>query len=224
MLEIRNAVKEYTQPDGKTLCAVKVEQLTIEKGSQWVLAGASGSGKTTLLHVIAGFMPLSAGEVYWEGIRIDTLSQGERDTWRASQVGYIFQNLNLLSGLTVLENLEAAVYFSRRNKQAMGKKEMLGWLERVGLADRAQDKPGQLSMGEQQRVAVVRALLHQPALILADEPTASLDRDNVKRVLALLRELCREKQSILVMATHDQDVIGQFSLVHRMERAGGVTG
>lgn len=218
MLTLKNVVKEYRQPNGETVAVAKIGQLDIDPGDQLVLAGASGSGKTTLLHLIAGLIPLTSGEILWEGKRIDSLVERDQDAWRARNVGYIFQNFNLLPGLDVTENILVAAALGGRDAGGEQRRRIRDMLARVGLEKRADQKPARLSMGEQQRVAVVRSLINNPRLILADEPTASLDRDNASIVLDLLQTLCRERGSMLILATHDHDVIAHFQRVVELER------
>ncbi|MDR3590780.1 MAG: ABC transporter ATP-binding protein [Negativicutes bacterium] len=220
MLTISNLVKEYRQPNGETIVVAEVGQLIAGQGEQLVLAGPSGSGKTTLLHLIAGLIPPTSGEIGWEGERIDAWPERKRDAWRAGNVGYIFQNFNLLPGLDVIENIRVAASLGGRKFGSEAHRRITDLLTRVGLADRGGHKPSQLSMGEQQRVAVVRALINNPRLILADEPTASLDRDNSEIVLELLQNLCRENGSLLILATHDRDVMARFGRVQELRRPG----
>jgi putative ABC transport system ATP-binding protein len=220
MLEILNLVKQFRHPNGEMLTVTTVDQLQVEQGEQLILAGPSGSGKTTLLHLIAGLISPTTGEILWDGERIDHWPEDKRDAWRAYNVGYIFQNFNLLNGLSVLENILVAVAFGSQNSAKDRQKEIMELLVKVGLADRADEKPARLSTGEQQRVAVARALINKPRLILADEPTASLDRDNVKVVLELLQELCVQNHSTLVLATHDQEVMSRFGRVFEMRKQG----
>ncbi len=222
MLTIRNIRKEYRHPNGETIVAAAVREFGAAQGEQIVLAGPSGSGKTTLLHLIAGFTEPTAGEILWDGERIDAWAGRRRDTWRGGNVGYIFQNFNLLPGLDVRENVMVAAALGNRKFGSEERRRISDLLARVGLGDRAGHKPSQLSMGEQQRVAVVRALINTPRLILADEPTASLDRDNADIVLGLLQTLCREQGSILILATHDHEVRARFPRVHEMTRPGRI--
>jgi putative ABC transport system ATP-binding protein len=220
MLEIHNLVKQFHHPNGELLTVTTVDQLRVEQGEQLILAGPSGSGKTTLLHLIAGLIAPTTGEILWDGERINHWPEDKRDAWRAHNVGYIFQNFNLLNGLSVLENILVAVAFGSQNSPKDRQNEIMELLVKVGLADRADEKPARLSTGEQQRVAVARALINKPRLILADEPTASLDRDNVKVVLELLQELCVQNHSTLVLATHDQEVMSRFGRVFEMRKQG----
>lgn len=220
MLEIRKLIKKVRQPDGEPLTIAAVEHLVVARGEQLIIAGPSGSGKTTLLHIIAGLTDPTAGELLWENKRIDILSPGERDVWRARNLGYIFQNFNLLTSLSAAENIMVAAAFGGEKRQDRRHQKSMRLLQQVGLADKAAYKPNRLSTGEQQRVAVARALVNNPALILADEPTASLDPANVKLVLQLLQTLCAENHSTLLLTTHDQEVMAGFPRMYEMRRPG----
>lgn len=212
MLEVNHVRKEFR--DGRqTITAVAVDSLTIKAGEQMALVGPSGSGKTTLLHLLSGLLTPTSGEIKYNNTKISAMPERWRDTWRSHTVGYVFQKFNLLDSLTILDNLLAAMSFA----DAIDKKDQHSWashlLEQVGLADRFNSFPHQLSMGEQQRIAIARAVVNRPRLILADEPTASLDQANGQRVLALLRQLAKDTNSILLVSTHDSQIINQFQRV-----------
>lgn len=212
MLEVNHVRKEFR--DGRQIItAVIVDSLIVETGEQLALVGPSGSGKTTLLHLLSGLLTPTSGEIKYDNIKISAMPERWRDTWRSHTVGYVFQKLNLLNSLTILDNLLAAMSFA----DAIDKQDQLAWashlLDQVGLADRLYSFPRQLSMGEQQRVAIARAVVNKPRLILADEPTASLDQANGQRVLALLRHLAKNSNSTLLVSSHDSQIIDQFQRV-----------
>ena len=212
MLEVNHVRKEFR--DGRQIItAVIVDSLIVETGEQIALVGPSGSGKTTLLHLLSGLLTPTSGEIKYDNIKISAMPERWRDTWRSHTVGYVFQKLNLLNSLTIRDNLLAAMSFAA----AIDTKDQLAWashlLDQVGLADRLYSFPRQLSMGEQQRVAIARAVVNKPRLILADEPTASLDQANGQRVLALLRHLARNNNSTLLVSSHDSQIIDQFQRV-----------
>jgi len=171
-----------------------------------VLRGPSGSGKSTFLNCIAGITRPTRGEIYLCGKRIDTLREAEMDRERASQIGYIFQNFNLLPGLTVLENILLPMMITG----VASKAKALEILEMVGLGDHREYVPGQLSVGQKQRAAVARVLANAPKLVLADEPTASLDTDQAYRVLHLIRETCEREKAALLIVSHQESVAAQF--------------
>ncbi|WP_038040037.1 ABC transporter ATP-binding protein [Thermus tengchongensis] len=168
-------------------------------GEALAILGPSGSGKTTLLHLLAGLLSLQEGEVYWEGIPIRGLPEGVLARRRLRFMGLVFQHHFLFPELTALENVLAPGYLAGRVDRALA----LGLLARLGLRERADFLPQRLSGGERQRVAVARALYLRPRLLLADEPTASLDRTQAKEVLRLMRELAREVGAALLFSTHD---------------------
>ncbi|WP_333594310.1 ABC transporter ATP-binding protein [Anaerospora hongkongensis] len=220
MLEVNHVRKEFR--DGHQIrTAVAVDSLTVDSGEQMALVGPSGSGKTTLLHLLSGLLTPTSGEISYDNINISAMPERWRDTWRSHTVGYVFQRFNLLDSLTILDNLLAAMSFA----DVIDKKEQPLWachlLDQVGLADRRGSFPHQLSMGEQQRVAIARAVANRPQLILADEPTASLDQANSQRVITLLRHLAKNTNSILLVSTHDNHIINQFQRVFPLRQVNG---
>lgn len=212
MLEVKQIRKEYRDVL-QSVTAVAVDSLIIQKGEQMALVGPSGSGKTTLLHLISGLLTPTAGEIKFDGITISNMPETWRDTWRAKAVGYVFQRLNLLGSLNIFDNLLVAMSFAN----TIAEKERRQWasqlLSEVHLSDKLSKFPHQLSMGEQQRVAVVRAVINKPRLILADEPTASLDQENGLLVLKMLRQFARESDSILLVSTHDRQIMSGFERI-----------
>ncbi|AFV76814.1 ABC-type antimicrobial peptide transport system, ATPase component [Thermus oshimai JL-2] len=176
---------------------------TLEGGGVLALLGPSGSGKTTLLHLLAGLLPLQEGEVFWEGVPIRGLSQEALARKRLSFLGLIFQHHFLFPELTALENVLAPGYLVGRPDRAWA----LALLERLGLKERAHFLPQRLSGGERQRVAVARALYLKPRLLLADEPTASLDRRQAREVLSLLLRLAKEVGAAVLLSTHDEALV-----------------
>ncbi len=212
MLEINQVRKEYRDVL-QTITAVAVDHLRIATGEQIALVGPSGSGKTTLLHLISGLLIPTTGEIKFNEIILSSMPETWRDTWRAKAVGYVFQKLNLLPSLRVRDNLLVAMSFAN----VIPKKEQQQWaiqlLDQVGVSDKLDKFPHQLSMGEQQRVAAARAVVNKPSLILADEPTASLDQDNGLLVLDMLRQFAKESGSTLVVSTHDRQIMNQFERI-----------
>jgi putative ABC transport system ATP-binding protein len=214
VLQLQNVKKSYREPDGRTLRILDVPQFSVDRGEQMVLVGPSGCGKTTLLHVIAGISRADSGVIRVDGVDIGRLSEAARDRFRAARIGYIFQTFNLLPGFSALENVLLGMTFARGRRD---RSRAEGLIERVGLSKRAAHKPSALSVGEQQRVAVARALANRPSLILADEPTANVDRANQQHIVELIRETCREEQVTLVLVTHSLEVSEQFDRVDRLE-------
>ncbi|GMA97938.1 ABC transporter ATP-binding protein [Pelosinus sp. IPA-1] len=212
MLEVNQVRKEYRDVL-QTVTAVAVDSLIIEDGEQVALVGPSGSGKTTLLHLISGLLTPTTGGIKFDDITISDMAETWRDIWRAKAIGYVFQRLNLLASLNILDNLLVAMSFAN----TIPKKERRQWasqlLAQVNLSDKLGKFPHQLSMGEQQRVAVARAIINKPRLILADEPTASLDQENGLLVLTMLRQFAKESNSILLLSTHDRQIMSQFERI-----------
>ena len=188
---------------------VEVAEFVLEAGAQVGLRGESGSGKTTFLHLIAGILAPDSGRIELAGRDVATLGEAARDRLRAESIGYIFQTFNLLQGHTVLENVELGMAFGRGVDRAHAR----ALLQRVGLNDKLGHYPRQLSTGQQQRVAVARALANRPKLVLADEPTGNLDPRNAREALALIREVCRENGAALLLVSHDEGVLAQFENV-----------
>lgn len=179
--------------------------LSVEGGEVVAVTGPSGSGKSTLLHLLGGLDTPQAGEVWWAGERVDNLSTQARALRRAGRVGLVFQHHYLLEDLTVLQNVLVPALLTRQDGQARAR----ALLERVGLAGREGSLPGVLSGGERQRVAVARALATRPAVILADEPTGSLDRANAEVIATLLLDLAREDGAGVLLVTHDERLAAQ---------------
>jgi ABC-type lipoprotein export system ATPase subunit len=176
------------------------QDMNCEKGSHWLLLGQSGCGKTTLLHLIGGLLKPKSGSVMLNGTELSALSESKLDAFRGKNIGIIFQQSHLIKSLSVEENLMAAQYFSGVKQNNDKVKEIL---ERLNLGSKLRSKPLKLSQGEQQRVAIARALVNSPQLILADEPTSSLDDVNCTEVINLLLEQSKETGSTLLIVTHD---------------------
>ena len=209
LLRITGLTKSYPLPSGGGHRVVGVDEFSLEAGAQLALRGESGSGKTTFLHLIAGILAPDAGRIELAGRDVAALGEAGRDRLRAETIGYIFQTFNLLQGHTVLENVELGMAFGRGVDRARA----TALLQRVGLGDKLGHFPRQLSTGQQQRVAVARALANKPQLVLADEPTGNLDRRNSREALALIREVCRESGAALLLVSHDEEVLRQFEHV-----------
>ena len=214
MLSITDLKKTFIQPDGSPLPILDIPHFSVSAGEQVVLAGRSGGGKTTLLHNIAGITHIDSGEITFDGLPLQTLSQEMRDRFRAENMGYVFQTFNLLPAFTALENVMLGMAFCKgRTDRGFA----ISLLERVGLASRIGHRPTMMSVGEQQRVAVARALANQPRLLLADEPTANIDPVNQQSIVDLIKETCEEFQVGLILVTHSMEVAEQFSRVERLE-------
>lgn len=219
MLKIENLIQRYFQPGGETLEILDVPQYEVAAGEQAVLLGASGGGKTTLLHIIAGIIRPTSGKVWLDGVETTTLSETGRDRIRAHKIGYVFQTFNLLPGFTALENVLLGMTFAQGKKDS---KRAADLLDRVGLSHRLHHRPTSMSVGEQQRVAVARALANRPRLLLADEPTANVDPRNQQQVVQLIQDFCVEERVALIVVTHSNEVAGRFSRVDRLEEINRV--
>lgn len=205
-LEVNRLRKSFPSPEGGESLIVNLENFHMDSECLYGMKGESGSGKTTFLHLLAGILKPDGGSIILDGQEVSQLNESARDRLRSESVGYVFQSFNLLQGFTCLENVLLATSFAGQVKKAWAKE----LLERVGLSKRTNYYPHQLSTGQQQRVAVARALANRPKLVLADEPTGNLDPKNSQKALSLLKELCQENGSSLLLVSHEQKVIESF--------------
>lgn len=205
-LELLNVKKAYRDPTGARLCVLNITEFRLSTGEQVALVGSSGGGKTTLLNVIAGITTADSGSIRIGGVETFGRPEPWRDRFRAERIGYVFQTFHLLPAFTALENVLLGMSF--RGKRA-DRHYAVHLLERVGLGHRLHHRPAHLSVGEQQRVSVARALANTPQLLLADEPTANVDPKNQQTILDLLRESCRENNVSLLLVTHAVEVAQQ---------------
>lgn len=187
----------------------------LPSGQQMALLGRSGSGKTTLLHACAGLLPISSGSLTVCDQPLHQMNETARTAFRRQHIGLIFQQFNLIPTLTVLENLQ---FVCAMNRQTIDESELLALLESLDIVNKQARFPAQLSGGEQQRVAVARALAHKPALVLADEPTGNLDMDNARLVIDLLVSACRQRGAGLVLVTHSSELPSGLDSVARLEQ------
>ncbi len=211
MIRVRGVSKSYRR-GGETLVVLDQLDLEMEKGRFWALMGPSGSGKTTLLNLVGGLDHADSGELWVAGEDLTQLSGAALARWRAANVGFVFQGFNLIPVLTALENVELPLSLSplsRRERREHARHA----LELVGLSDRMRHRPGQLSGGQEQRVAIARSVVSDPKVILADEPTGDLDRKSAEQVLDLLVRLNRELKKTILVVTHDP---------HAAERADSI--
>lgn len=210
MLEITDLRKAFVEPDGGRLPILDVRRFSVAAGEQVVLMGRSGSGKTTLLHAIAGIGRPDQGSVVIDGVEMTRLPEAGRDRLRADKIGYVFQAFNLLAGFSALENVLLGMAFASGKTDPHRARHLL---ERVGLAHRLSHKPTMLSVGEQQRVAVARALANKPRLLLADEPTANVDSGHQQQIVDLIQATCHEENIALLLVTHTPEVAIRFDRV-----------
>lgn len=205
-IELDGVCKDYDE-HGRPHKVLDGVTARIARGELIVLVGRSGSGKSTLLNIIGGLDRPSRGEVRISGEALSGLSEDGLARLRRSGVGFVFQFFNLVPTLTALENLLLPLdLLGVERDEALQRARR--WLETVGLPDRGDSFPEELSGGEQQRIALARALIHKPGLVIADEPTGNLDLETAQQVLGLLDDLCRREGTTLVMATHSPEVVG----------------
>jgi ABC-type lipoprotein export system ATPase subunit len=212
MLEINQLTKSYTSASGEKIIVLEIGHLRINRHEKVALVGPSGSGKSTLLNSIAGIIHPTSGSINLLNTNILDLSEGKMDTFRAQNIGYVFQNFNLLPGFTAVENIVIAMRFAKSIRVSQQKSRAKELLKQVGLEHHLESKVERLSNGEQQRVAIARALANNPSIVLADEPTASLDYKNTEIVYSMLVDVCAENAAALLLCTHDME------LAKRMDR------
>lgn len=187
---------------------IKFPAIQIQKAQHTLLLGNSGTGKTTLLHLLGGLSKPTAGKVWINEKDIYVMSTSEMDKFRSQHIGFIFQEAHLLKNLTILENIQLAQSLA---KKTVNKNEVLSVLDKLQLSDKAHAYPQELSRGQLQRAAIARAVINKPLLLIADEPTASLDDQNTTRVLTLLMEIADQQGATLLIATHDKRIKNNFS-------------
>jgi putative ABC transport system ATP-binding protein len=213
-LQLHQVQKSYRGPDGSVVPVISIDALEVAAAERVALVGTSGSGKTTLLHLIAGILTPDSGKILFDlggqVVDVAALSEASRDVFRGRFIGYIFQTHHLLPGLTAVENVLLGMSFTGRRAD---RDWAVHLLEEVGLKDRLHYRPEKLSVGQQQRVAVARALANRPRLVLADEPTGALDVKNAQQVLELILKLCEEVAASLLLVSHDPQITGRLPRV-----------
>ncbi len=204
LVELRNVCKSFTKGD-QTITPLDHVDLDIEAGDFVSLMGPSGTGKSTLLNLISGIDRVDEGSISVDGVGVTELSRGKLADWRAKHLGYIFQTHNLIPVLTTYENVELPTLFLRLSSAQRRQRVELA-LEAVGLTDRSNHYPSQLSGGQEQRVGIARAIVSHPQVVVADEPTGSLDTKTSEQIQILLQRLTQELDITLLMVTHDAEV------------------
>ncbi|MEM7165795.1 MAG: ABC transporter ATP-binding protein [Planctomycetota bacterium] len=212
VLEVTDLKKSYRSPDGGNQPVIDVPHLALACREQVGLKGESGSGKTTLLHLIAGIVRADSGRISLDGQEVTGLAEAKRDRLRANTLGYVFQTFHLLPGYTALENVLLGMTFGPGADRAFAK----SLLKDLGLEERMNHCPRQLSIGQQQRVALARALANRPQLVIADEPTGSLDPGSARTALDLIRNSCTTHNAALLLVSHDEQLLGDFERVEKL--------
>ncbi len=215
VITINNLIKRFPV-GGDFFTALKDIDLTLNKGEFTGLIGPSGSGKTTLLNIIGGLDSPTEGQVSVLGQALNDTSHGERARLRRKHMGFIFQSYNLLPVYTVFENVELPLILNKIDPQERNKK-VVQAIEWVGLSDKCDSRPAMLSGGECQRTAIARAIVHQPALVLADEPTANLDAENSHHIMKILVRLNKELSTSFIFATHDEKIMAYLRRIIHLD-------
>ena len=215
VITINNLVKRFPV-GGDFFTALKDVDLNLNKGEFTGLVGPSGSGKTTLLNIIGGLDSPSEGQVSVLGQALNDTSHGERARLRREHMGFIFQSYNLLPVYTVFENVELPLILNKVDSQERRKK-VTQALEWVGLSNKTDSRPAMLSGGECQRTAIARAIVHQPALVLADEPTANLDAENSHHIMKIMLRLNQELSTSFIFATHDEKIMAYLRRIIHLD-------
>ncbi len=217
MIELVDVTKDYGEPGKDTAVHVlKGISLTIERGQGLAIVGPSGCGKSTLLNLIGGIDRPTSGRVLFEGVELAALSDSQLAEVRSRDMGFVFQLHHLLPQCTALENVLVPTLTRHDESSRDARERAEKWLERVGLKDRMNYRPGELSGGQRQRVAVARALINKPKLLLADEPTGSLDETTSEEMGQLLADLNREEGVTLVVVTHSRSLASRLSVLREL--------
>jgi putative ABC transport system ATP-binding protein len=212
-----------TQPSAPDLSILEIDNWSVADRQTVFVHGPSGSGKSTLLNLVSGLLECREGDVSVLGERLDQMSRRRRDRFRANHIGYVFQRFNLVHYLNAIENIELARSFSERGDRRTGADAIRPLLESLNVASREWHKPiSQLSMGQQQRVAIARALVNRPELLVADEPTSSLDQDNRDTFLSVLMSIIEEHKMTLLFVSHDMGLAQHFTQVQALSEINRV--
>lgn len=217
MIKLKDIEMKYND-NGQEILALKMKKLQLQEKKHYAFVGASGSGKTTLFNMISGMIVPTKGKVEVNDIELTSLKENERDLFRANHIGYIFQDFNLFSEFTVLQNVVLPLSFSKVYSKEEMDEMARKVLKEVGMDKKINQKVKSLSGGEKQRVAIARSIINTPDIILADEPTGNLDFKNGEKVMQLLIKLARNKKATLIVITHNNSQLDMFDEVIDVEK------
>lgn len=214
----------YHYPKSKDTLVLDIPSWRMDTGAQLLLHGPSGAGKSTLLNIICGILPVSEGKVCVLGERLDKLSSKQRDRFRANHIGYVFQQLNLIPYLNAIENISIAAHFCKLKGKKVTESDIKALLNQLNLPEKNWDNPARnLSVGQQQRVAIARALITRPELLIADEPTSSLDQANRDNFMSLLMPLVKEHNISLLFVSHDMGLSRYFASTESLNKINQIS-
>ena len=216
LVHLRDVTRTVTLPDGEDLHILRGVNLDVAAGEHVSIVGRSGTGKSTMLNIIGLLDAPTSGTYELDGVDTTRLGEGRRARMRGEDFGFVFQQFNIFAARTAAENVEVPLLYASGAQLLCRRSIALDMLERVGLADRADSHPGEMSGGEQQRIAIARALVRRPRVILADEPMGALDPDTGRAVMTLLEEVARESDSALIVITHDMAVAARASRAYEL--------
>ena len=216
LVHLRDVTRTVTLPDGEDLHILRGVNLDVAAGEHVSIVGRSGTGKSTMLNIIGLLDAPTSGTYELDGVDTTRLGEGRRARMRGEDFGFVFQQFNIFAARTAAENVEVPLLYASGAQLLCRRSIALDMLERVGLADRADSHPGEMSGGEQQRIAIARALVRRPRVILADEPTGALDPDTGRAVMTLLEEVACESDSALIVITHDMAVAARASRAYEL--------
>lgn len=209
IIQVKKLCKNFMDGSGNELKVLKGVDAEFRPGDATAIVGSSGSGKSTLLHLLGGLDHPTSGEVLFEGVNVFTYDSNTLSNWRNTHIGFVFQSHHLLPDFTAEENIMLPLMIAGISKQ-QAKEKASQLLDQVGLKERSTHKPGELSGGEQQRIAIARALVNEPDIILADEPTGNLDTRTGEKTGNLLKQVCRESKATLITVTHNQKLAAEM--------------
>ncbi|MBQ9267110.1 MAG: ABC transporter ATP-binding protein [Clostridia bacterium] len=221
MINLKNLRMKYYD-NGTEIEALKLKKISIEDGKHVAFIGSSGCGKTTLFNLISGMITPTEGTVEVNDVDLTTLTEVERDLFRANHIGYIFQDFNLFPDFTALQNVLLPMSFSKRYSKKEMNELAKDILKKVGMGEKINQKVKTLSGGEKQRVAIARSIVNKPDVILADEPTGNLDYKNGAKIMELIKEIAKEEKATLIVITHNNSQLDMFDEVINIEELNEV--